>query len=260
MEIDLVTLIAQIINLLILLFLLRKFLYLPVLKAVEARQKAVADELQAAEEAQKHAQITIKACEKQTQKLEAQKQEILQKAHQEADDLSAELTAQAQQEYVAAQKQWQRRMAAEQDSFVHTMQKAVSLQFNRFAQKALKQIADVDINDLAVDCLLKQLDNLSPEQQAEYAADFHSKKRIEIQSAAVLSEKNQKKLEKYLREKWQLLPQTQIIFTVNDELICGLSLMAEEQLISWNLEEYMRQFGQNLKQEATQFLNRGKND
>lgn len=260
MGIDLVTLIAQIINLLILLFLLRKFLYLPVMRAVEARQKAVADELQAAEEAQKHAQNTIKACEKQTQKLEAQKQDILQKAHQEADDLAAELTARAQDEYVAAQKQWQRRMLAEQDSFVHTMQKAVTLQFNHFAQKALRQIADVDINDLAVDCLLKQLDNLSPEQQVEYAADFRAKKRIEIQSAASLTEENQQKLTKYLRRKWQLLPQTQIVFTVNDELICGLSIVAEEQLISWNLEEYMRQFGQNLKQEATQFLNRGKND
>ncbi len=260
MEIDLVTLIAQIINLLILLFLLRKFLYLPVLKAVEARQKTIADELQAAEDAQKHAQTTIKTCEKQAQKLEAQKQEILQKAHQEADVLSAELNSRARDEYAIAQKQWQRRMSAEQDGFVHTMQKAVALQFNRFAQKALKQIANVDINDLAADCLLKQLDSLSPEKQAEYAADFQNQKRMEIQSASLLNEKNKQKLEKYLRQKWQLSPQTEIVFSVNDELICGLSIMAEEQLISWNLEEYMRQFGQNLKQEATQFLNRGKND
>lgn len=260
MEIDLFTFIAQIINLLILLFLLRKFLYLPVLKAVAARQQAVADELQAAEEAQKRAQITVKACEKQSQKLEAQKQEILQQAHAEADDLSAELMARAQDEYAAAQQQWRRRLLAEQDSFEHTMQKAVTIQFNRFAQKALRQIADADINDRATDCLIKQLEDLPAAKKADYAADFHNKKRIEIQAAAPLSEKNQHKLEQYLRNTWQLPASTQFVFTVNEELICGLSILADEQLISWNLEEYMREFGHNLKQEATQFLNRGKND
>ena len=39
MGIDLFTLIAQIINLVILLYLLRRFLYIPVLKAVEQRQQ-----------------------------------------------------------------------------------------------------------------------------------------------------------------------------------------------------------------------------
>ncbi len=260
MEIDLFTLVAQIINLLILLFLLRKFLYLPVLKAVEARQKAVADELRTAEEARKNAQKTIKACEKQMQKLELQKQDILQQAHQEADKLAADLKERAREEYTEQQQQWRRRMKAEQDSFENSMQKAVTLQFNHFAQKALRQIAAADINDLAVERLLEKLKALPAEQQQNYAKAFHDKKQIEIRSAAALSKNNKAKLEEYLSQAWQLPAAVKFVFTVEPELIGGVCLIAGEQLISWNLEEYLQEFGRNLQQEATQFLNRGKND
>lgn len=260
MGIDLFTLVAQIINLLILLFLLRKFLYLPVLKAVETRQKAVADELSAAEEAQKKAQQTVKACEKQMQKLEAQKQEILQQAHHEADELAAELTERAHAEYINTQKQWRRRMEAEQSGFDSVMQKAVSVQFNHFAQKALRQIADIDINDAAVEILIKQIASLSPQKQAEYAEAFQNKKQIEVQSASILSVANKVKLEDFLRTVWGLSRSVTFDFTVNSELIGGLCIAADEQLISWNLSEYLYEFGQNLHKEATQFLNRGKDD
>ena len=260
MEIDLFTLIAQIINLLILLFLLRKFLYLPVLKAVADRQKAIADELQASEDAQKKARQTVKDCEKQMQKLEAQKHNILQQAHKDADKLAAELNDLAREEYLHTQKQWQQRMEAEQEGFERTVRKAISVQFNHFAQKALQQIADIDISDLAVNKFIKQLQNLPEAEQKVYAEAFQDKKQIEIQSASALGDKNKTELEKCIRTMWNLSSKTKFVFTVNPELISGLCLVAEEQLIAWNLEEYIQQFGKNLNKEVTQFLNRGKND
>jgi len=260
MEIDLFTLVAQIINLFILLFLLRKFLYLPVLKAVAERQKTIADEISAAQEAQANAQRMVKSCEKQMQKLETQKQNILQQAHEQADRLAQELTVNAHKEYAAAQKNWQKRMENEQASFETAMQRAVAIQFNHFAQKALRQIADVDINEAAVASLIKQVKALSPEDAASYIAAFQNKKQIEIQSATALNDKIKAKLEEFLRSAWKLSPSLQFKFKINPELIGGLCLIADEQLISWNLEEYLQEFGRNLNKEATQFLNRGKYD
>src|SRR4051812_577262 len=48
MEIDWFTVIAQVINFLILVFLMKRFLYKPVLKAVDAREKGIAAQLSAA--------------------------------------------------------------------------------------------------------------------------------------------------------------------------------------------------------------------
>ena len=260
MEIDLFTFIAQIINLLILLFLLRKFLYLPVLKAVADRQKAVADELQAAEDAEKKARQTVKDCEKQMQRLEVQKHNILQQAHKDADKLAAELNDAAREEYQHMQKRWQQRIEAEQEGFEQTIRKAITVQFNHFAQKALQQVADIDISDLAVDKFIKQLQSLPAEKQKAYAEAFHDKTQIEVQSATALSDKNKAELEKSIRTLWNLSAKTRFLFTVNPELIAGVCLVAEEQLVAWNLEEYIQQFGKNLNKEITQFLNRGKND
>lgn len=260
MEIDLFTLIAQIINLLILLFLLRKFLYIPVLKAVNERQREIADKLEAAEEAQQAAIRTVQKSEKQMQKLEAQKQEILQQAHDEADNLAADLAAKARTEYVKMQEQWKQQLLAEQKNFEHTMQKAVAVQFNRFTQKALQQIADADITDLAVTTMLRKIQELPEAKREEYAAAFADKSEIEIQSAHPLSEKLKSKLEDNLRKILHLSAGTKFKFTHNAELIGGLCLLSGEQLISWNLQEYTQEFDRNLNKETTQFLNRGKDD
>ncbi len=260
MEIDLFTLIAQIINLLILLFLLRKFLYIPVLKAVNERQREITDKLQAAEEARQTAIRSMQKSEKQMQKLEAQKQEILQQAHDEADNLAADLAVKARAEYLKMQEQWKQQLQAEQKNFEHAMQKAVAVQFNRFTQKALRQIADADINDLAVAALLHKVEKLPEAEREEYAAAFADKTEIEIQSAHPLNAKLQSKLEDNLRKIFHLAAGTKFKFTHNAELIGGLCLLAGEQLVSWNLQEYTQEFDRNLNKETTQFLNRGKDD
>ena len=70
MQIDWWTFAAQIINLIILLFLLRKFLYIPVLKAVDARQKLIADELRKAADEHKKAARLTRECERRTAEIE----------------------------------------------------------------------------------------------------------------------------------------------------------------------------------------------
>ena len=56
MSIDFFTFVAQIINLLILLFLLRKFLYLPILRVLEERKALLESEYKVAEIARKKAE------------------------------------------------------------------------------------------------------------------------------------------------------------------------------------------------------------
>lgn len=257
MEIDLFTLVAQIINLIILLLLLRKFLYLPVLKAVAERQKAIADELESAETARKEAQSAEAKSIKQMQKLEAQKQKILLQAHDKAEKLGAELNEKAHAEYRQAQQQFRDRMKAEQSNFELAMQKSVAEQFNRFAEKALEQIADADINVLAVKKLIAKIEALPEETKKEYIKAFHGKKKIKIQSAMELPAKMQKELENYLRSAWQISSEVQFVYELKPELLGGLCVGAEEQLVAWNFEVYMQEFRNSLNKTAQQFLNRG---
>lgn len=257
MQIDLFTLIAQILNLLILLFLLRKFLYLPVLKAVSARQKFIAEEIENAENARKRAMAAEKKSLSQAQKLEAQKQAILERAHKDALELSAKLKADADAEYQLRRRQFRDRIVAEEKNFDLSVQKAAAQYFVQFAHKALAQIADADLNAAAVSQLMRRVAALSDEEQQQYAYAFQSKKQVEIQTALTLDDNLKAQFEDFLRETWNLSQKISFKYVVKPDLICGICIVAEEQLVAWNFENYLQEFRQNMHKSISQLLVRG---
>lgn len=256
MEIDFFTLVAQILNLLILLFLLRKFLYLPVLKAVEARQKLIADEINSAEQARQKAVAAEKKSLAQAQKLEAQKQKILEKAQEDAYMLENELKRKVESEYQQKRKNISEKLIFEQKNFDLAIQKAAADYFMQFAQKALSQIAGTDLNEAAIAKFMQNLKKLSLEEQKKYADAFNNKKNIEIYTALPLSDMLKIKTEQFLREQWNLPETVSFKYKQNAELICGLCVEAEEQLIAWNFENYLQEFGQNMHNSMSQLLTR----
>lgn len=81
-----ILLLAQIVNFAILLLILKKFLYKPLLKMLEERKKTIADSLQNAEEIEKRlAQVTT------------EREEQLKKASKEAEAIIKDATASANQ-------------------------------------------------------------------------------------------------------------------------------------------------------------------
>lgn len=257
MQIDLWTLIAQILNLLILLFLLRKFLYLPVLKAVEARQKLIVDEINNAENVRKKAEEAEKKSLAQANKLEAEKQSVLEKARDDAAILAAELKAQAEDEYRQKRQQYSDRIVAEQQSFDLAMQKAAAEYWTQFARKALAQIADADLNAAAVSQLMRKIEELSAKEQKTFAEAFMVKQHIDIQTAFPLDDKLKTQLEEFLRQKWKLPKTTGFAYEEKADLICGVQIVADEQLVAWNFNGYMQEFRQNMHKSVAQLLNRG---
>lgn len=257
MGIDLFTLTAQVINLIILLFLLRKFLYLPVLKAVEARQKMIAEELKSAEIARRKAVIAEKECQKKIQDLEAQKQQILAKVRREAEDLSQQLNDKARDEYKNAQQQWIKRLSAEQANFTKAVQKMVLTHFNRFAVKAMEQMAGVELNDLLVQQLEQKIKQLPSEENSAFMAAFAHKREIMVETAGELSAERKKQLEEFLKKQWNLPASTSFLYNLQPELISGIAIRAEEQFVEWSLSGYLEDFRQNMEKEMRQLLMKG---
>lgn len=89
-----VLLAAQIVNFLILLFILKKLLYKPILKVLEDRKKRIEDSLKNAEEIERRLAETEKQAEKIMAKALAEGQKILDQTNQAA----AQIREQANQE------------------------------------------------------------------------------------------------------------------------------------------------------------------
>ena len=95
LELDAATLIFQIINFLVLLWALSKFLFKPLMGKIGARGQVISDTLQGARDQEAEAARLKAEWEEKLGLLDEQKEDILQAARQEASQRSAELLQEA---------------------------------------------------------------------------------------------------------------------------------------------------------------------
>ena len=257
MGIDLFTLIAQVINLIILLFLLRRFLYLPVLKAVKRRQKLIADEIESAAQARLKAQKQEKKCADKMHEIEMQKQAILHKVQIEADKLRDKLTEEANLQYENSRVKMKQNLVVEQRNFEVSVQNLALEYFNKFINQVLRQMADAELNLLIVYKFEKKLDELTAEDIKNFVKACKTEKQINIKLADNLTIEQKEILQNKLLNILKLKAPIKFNYEVDKNLIAGLSVQAKEQMISWNLQEYMHEFHTNLNTAVSQILGRG---
>ncbi len=80
MLIDWFTVVAQIVNFLVLVWLLKRFLYKPILNAIDAREKRIASQVLKAQETEEVAKKERDAYQQKNEDLEKQKEVLLSKA------------------------------------------------------------------------------------------------------------------------------------------------------------------------------------
>lgn len=100
--IDWKLIIAQVINFLILLFVLRKFLYQPVLKMMEERQAKITKGLADAAEAEKKLLTSEAESKKIEEKAYAEAEKLIKTAQQEASRSAEEIKAKAEKQAASA--------------------------------------------------------------------------------------------------------------------------------------------------------------
>ena len=257
MSIDLFTFFAQMFNLLLLLYLLRRFLYLPVLKAVDERQKFIERELKKAASSHKEALRLEAECKQKMAEIDAQRQDILSQTRSEAAVLAEKLANEAKAQFEADKSQWKQRLAGEQKTFELAMQDLILEHFNKLADGALKQMADVSLNDLMIDKLKEKISALPVRKKQEFAAVYQNKKQLIVRSAQKISVEQKQELKDFLRAQLELPEETKFKFEVDKKLVCGVALQADEQLIDWNLASYMNEFQKNMQNDVQQLINRG---
>lgn len=108
MKINLFQIIFQIINFTVLLFLLRKYLYRPVLKILEQRAKKIHDGLEAAEKSIEEREKVEKEKKKILVEAEKNASQILEGARMRAKKLEKQMLEKAEKELESKQKRAER--------------------------------------------------------------------------------------------------------------------------------------------------------
>ena len=121
MLIDWFTVIAQIINFLILVFLLWRFLYKPITKTMQERQRRITNRWEEAQVKQEEAAQEAELYRQKQQELDQQRATFINEAKTQAEEERKQLINQARQEVESMQTGWREAIQREQDEFLATL-------------------------------------------------------------------------------------------------------------------------------------------
>lgn len=121
-----VYLIAQAVNFFILLFVLKKLLYQPILKILNDRKQKIADSMKNAEEIQKRLEQSEIDREKKLKKAIEEAQEIINEAKKSADEIVKEAQAKAQADVTSLIERSEQSLKVEREKLRQEMRSELS--------------------------------------------------------------------------------------------------------------------------------------
>jgi F-type H+-transporting ATPase subunit b len=242
MLIDWFTVGAQAVNFLILVWLMKRFLYKPVLAAIDAREKKIAAELQQAAAAQSQAQKERDGLRVQTESLQrqreellraavadagAQRQHLLDTARKESEDLRSKLTEAATVE----RAELNREVAA------RTRQEVFAL-----TRKTLVDLADTTLEDQMLAVFIRRVGEMNDVQKSEVLPVVPVRTHAALapavlRSAFDLTPAQQVNIAAAFRE-WPCRGAS-LQFETSPDLISGLEITVAGRKLAWSVTAYL---------------------
>lgn len=238
MKLDWFTLIAQITNFLVLVWLLKRLLYGRIIQAMNEREAMIASRLDDAARQRAEAEHEANLYRTKNREFDAQRNQMLARSEAEAEAHRLRLMEAARQEAEAAQAQWLESLQQERQQLLQELRGRLGQQVFAFARQALKQLANEELERQILKVFLERLETLGPaEREAIVAAVQNSGGEVEIRTAFPVLPDVREDLSRSLRE--QLGDLVDVRFTTVPELVCGIELQAQSHRLVWNVDAYL---------------------
>lgn len=236
MHIDWITVSAQIVNFLVLVYLLQHFLYTPVVQAMDKREKRVTDRLRDAEAREGKAKQKADEYAQKKEELESERRSLMEQYKQEARDEKQALLETARKDVQETTSQWQRQAAQEKKEFLTDLGKQTETTLTSIARKALLDLADTDLEGRVVDVFIGRLKNLDEDARKTFSA---AKGKLRVSTAFDLDSKQRERVKRAVRAR--IGDEADVEFEVVPDLLCGIQLSGDGHALGWNLADYVTQ-------------------
>jgi F-type H+-transporting ATPase subunit b len=242
MPIDWFTVGAQIFNFLILVWLLKRFLYQPILTGLDAREKKIEQILQDADMTKAQAQKLQTEFAQKVQLIEQHRSTVLAKVNEDAVIERKKLFDAAQS---AADELLSKRLAAlqqELESLQHDIARKSIAEVYSVSRKILNDLAGTDIQQAMLDKLIQRLTALKKGQYVELANALpNANNEMLVRSAFELAPKQKAALQQCIQVTFSSKATTpiQLRFSLVPELINGIELSVSGWKIPWSTYNYL---------------------
>ena len=249
MPIDWFTVGAQAINFLVLVWLMKRFLYQPVLDAIDARERRIAQTL--ADAAQQQSQA------RQEREAFAQRNADFDRSHaQRLSDLTTEVAAErarlledTRQSAATLREQQQRALARELGELQAHIAQRSRTEVLAMAHTVLAELADTTLEAQVVSRFVHKLQALDPQARAALAQALASAPaqppvQLQVRSAFALTPEQQATLRHTLHQ--DLACDAPLAFATSPDVMAGMELSANGWKVAWHLADGLASLAQDL--------------
>jgi F-type H+-transporting ATPase subunit b len=240
MHVDWFTVGAQTLNFLLLVWLLKRYLYGPILKAIDARESQVAKVLSDADFIKADAELARNRFDQKNLEIDSKCNEILNEAKTTAGGQSEQIILKAHKD---ADEISNSRLSALEKELQHYQEDIVlkSLQeIYDIARKVLTDLADVELEQKMLACFCKHLQSLSSDQKFKLKAIVEAgNAELLLCSAFALTDAQIEKIDTILQKITAINSHYQLKHEVKTDLSCGVELRSNAWKIGWNSEDYL---------------------
>ena len=257
MSINWFTFFAQIVNFLILVVLLQRFLYGPIVRAMDAREAALQARFHEAAQATERATAEAAAHHQARVELEQQRAALLVNATTAAEERRRAMIGEARTEVETMMSRWYDDVAGRQTAYLETVRNHLTGAVVGLSERALADLAGSDLEQQMVIGFVARLRGMPADQRhalIQSGGDFAE--AVVLASSFELPLAARQQLVDALQQLVimdadayggaPLNNEISVRFRRNPELICGIELLVRDRRIAWSMRDYVDAYADEL--------------
>ena len=244
MLIDWFTVGAQTLNFLVLVWLLKRFLYRPVLDAIDARERRIAGELADAAATRRAAESERSELERKNHALDEQRSSLLAQAAGEANTERERLLAAARDELNNLREKQASTLRNDQARLRQEITRLATGEVFAIARKVLGDLAGASLEERMGEVFTRRLREMDQEAKISLAAVLGSCPEANVRSTFDMPARERDSIQLALSETFAA--EVRIRFETSPDGICGIELTVGGQKVAWSIAEYLAELEQKV--------------
>lgn len=253
MLIDWFTIVAQVLNFLILVWLMKRFLYKPILQAIDAREQRIAKGLADADAKTAEAQKESEVFKGKNKEFDRQRDTLLRQATEEAKAERQRLLDQARQAAEVLHAKQQDAMEREQQILNDEITRRTREEVFAITRKVLTDLAGKSLEERISEVFRRRLRELDNEAKEGFAKILKaSSDPMFVRSAFELRSEQRAAIQQTLNETFST--EIDVRFETASDVISGIEFTANGRRVAWSIADYLtsleERVGELLKEQA----------
>lgn len=245
MLIDWFTVVAQAVNFLVLVWLLKRFLYKPVLEAIDGRDQRITTQLREAGRMQAEAQQERAELQRRNEELDRNRELLMGKALADAKAEGQRLSGEARQAAEALRSRLEEAMTRDREVMAREVTSRVQHEVLAIVRQTLSDLASTGLEEQMTGAFIRRLHDLGGDEKASLAASLRTGHRpVLVRTAFELPPDQRQAIVAAVKEALGSEPPLQ--FETSPALVCGVELSTDGLRVGWSIADHLASFERGL--------------